>query len=182
MPAMKSDARWIADFRARYGAWWAESGHLIEQHDYAAGFKTYPWPSFTEAPWTPVAKPLGKSRIAVVTTGGLYRPGADLPFDGKAAEGDWGFRALPAETPVGSLEIAHAHFPHDGARADMNTIFPLDRLRELAAAGVIGELAPTQYSTMGYCLRAADLAESAAPEIAARMTAEGVDAALIVPV
>ncbi len=182
MPSVKSDSSWLAGFRARYGLWWAAAAPLIEKHDYAAAFKDYPWPAFAETPWTPVVKPLASSRIAVVTTGGLFRPGLDVPFDEKSGEGDWSFRPIPAGAPIQRLAISHPHFAHELAEADMNTIFPLDRLRELAAAGAIGGLAPTHYSVMGYCTRAADLAETTAPEIAARMMAEGVDAALLVPV
>ncbi|MEK7362985.1 MAG: glycine/sarcosine/betaine reductase selenoprotein B family protein, partial [candidate division NC10 bacterium] len=116
------------------------------------------------------------------TTGGLYRPGVDLPFDGDALEGDWGFRALPREVDLSGLAIAHPHFAHEAAEADMNTIFPLKRLGELEAAGLIGRLAPTHYSTMGYVTRAADLAAETAPAIAARMKAEGVEVALVIPV
>jgi len=182
MPPVKSDPRWIPEFRERYAVWWPEAAPLIGRHDYGAAFKGYPWPAFTESPWTPVAKPLAQSRIAVVSTGGLYRPGEDEAFDAKAGEGDWTWRALPASAPIGALGIAHDHFAHEVAREDMNTIFPLDRLRELAAAGVIGGLAPTHYSIMGYCPRAADLAEVAAPAIAASLEAEGVDVALVIPV
>ena len=57
-----------------------------------------------------------------------------------------------------------------------------EHIRELEAAGVIGGLAPTHYSIMGYCPRAADLAEETAPAIAASLQAEGVDAALVIPV
>jgi len=75
MPPMKTDSDWLEEFRARYADWWPPARPLIEQHDYATAFKTYPWPVFTTAPWTPVTKPLAESRIGVVTTGGLYRAG-----------------------------------------------------------------------------------------------------------
>lgn len=183
MPAaVKADAGWIAPFRSRYAAWWPGAASLLAAHDYSAAFKAYPWPSFADTPWAPVARPLGASRVAVVTTGGLYRPGTDAPFDADALDGDVSFREIPRGTAIATLAIAHPHFPHEVARADMNTIFPLDRLEELAADGVIGEVAPTHFSTMGYAARAADLAETTAPAIAARMRAEGVDAALVVPV
>jgi glycine/betaine/sarcosine/D-proline reductase family selenoprotein B len=181
-PRPKSDTGWLAAFRARYDPWWAEAAPLVAAHDYAQAFKGYPWPAFAEAPWAPVRKPLAESRVAVVTTAGLYRPGLDQPFLGEAPEGDFGFRAIPGEVPLRSLAIAHAHFPHDVALADPNTIFPLDRLRELRDAGVIGDLAATHYSIMGYCTRAADLAEETAPAVAAGLRAEGVDATLVVPV
>jgi hypothetical protein len=155
---------------------------LIAEHQYGLAFKTYPWPTFREAPWAPAGKLVARSTVGVVTTGGLYRPGVDLPFDGDALEGDWGFRALPRDVDLSGLAIAHPHFSHEVAEADMNTIFPLQRLAELEAAGVIGRLAPTHYSTMGYVTRAADLAVETAPVIAARMKAEGVDVALVIPV
>jgi hypothetical protein len=72
---MKADPSWLPEFRARYADWWPQAQPLIEGHDYATAFKTYPWPAITSTPWTPVRKPLAESRIGVVTTGGLYRVG-----------------------------------------------------------------------------------------------------------
>ncbi|MGH7395933.1 MAG: glycine/sarcosine/betaine reductase selenoprotein B family protein, partial [Candidatus Rokuibacteriota bacterium] len=92
------------------------------------------------------------------------------------------FRSIPAGVPIQTLAIAHAHFAHEVAEADMNTIFPLDRLRELQAARVIAGLTDVHFSIMGYCTRAADLAEGAAPAIAAALQAAGADVALVVPV
>ena len=182
MPTMKTDRGWLEEFRARYADWWREAQPLIERHDYATAFKTYPWPAFATAPWTPVTKPLAESRIGVVTTGGLYRAGVDDAFDRDAPEGDWSFRSIPLDVPIQTLPIAHAHFAHEVAEADMNTIFPLDRLRELRAAGLIGGVTDVHFSIMGYCTRAADLAEGAAPAIAAGLQAAGADVALVIPV
>jgi D-proline reductase (dithiol) PrdB len=155
---------------------------MIERHDYATAFKTYPWPTFATAPWTPLAKPLAESRIGVVTTGGLYRAGVQDAFDGHAPDGDWSFRAVPAAVPIQTLAIAHEHFAHEVAQTDMNTIFPLDRLRDLEAEGIVKGLADVHYSIMGYCPRAADLAESTAPAIAAGLQAAGADVAVVIPV
>ena len=182
MKALKSDPRWIAEFRAQFDPWWATAKPLIEAHELSKAFATYPWPTFTETPWTPLRRPLSQARVAIVTTGGLYRPGVDVSFDGDAVAGDASFRAIPASTDPATLAIAHAHFPHGPAEADMNTIFPLDLLREAAMAEVIGEVAPTHYSTMGYVVHADELAMVTAPMIAALMREEGVDVALLVPV
>ena len=179
---MRADPTWLPQFRARYATWWPHARPLIEGHDYATAFKTYPWPAFTSTPWTPVRTPLAESRIGVVTTGGLYRAGVEVPFDGDGPEGDWSFRSIPSDAPIQALSIAHAHFAHEVAEADMNTIFPLDRLRELEVAGLIAGLADAHFSIMGYCARAADLAEGAAPAIAAGLQAAGADVALVVPV
>jgi hypothetical protein len=179
---VKSDATWVAPFRERYAAWWPDAEPLIAAHDYTAAFKTYPWATFTDTPWTPAVTPLGRSRLALVTTGGVYRRDMDAPFDGAALDGDASYREIPRGTDLSTLAVVHPHFNHAVALADMNTIFPLDRLEELVAAGVLGDLAPTHFATMGYAPRAADVAELSAPAIAARMRAEGVDVALIVPV
>lgn len=180
--AVKSDTRWIAEFRARCDPWWADAQPLVAAHEYAKAFKTYPWPTFTETPWTPLARPLSACRVALVSTGGLYRPGIDVPFDGEALAGDTSFRVIPATTDPAALAIAHVHFPRELAQADMNTIFPLDLLHEAALDGVIGRVAPTHYSTMGYAIHADELAMVTAPMIAALMREEGVDAAVLVPV
>ncbi len=182
MPSMKTDAGWLKEFRARYEEWWPGARPMIERHDYSTAFKTYPWPAFATSPWTPLVKPLAESRIGVVTTGGLYRAGVDAAFDGHAPDGDWSFRVIPTEVPIQTLAIAHEHFAHEVAKADMNTIFPLERLQELQSAGIIKGLADVHYSIMGYCPRAADLAESAAPAMAAGLQAAGADVALVVPV
>lgn len=59
-------------------------------------------------------------------------------------------------------------------------MFPLDRLRELAAEGVIGSVAATHYSFMG----ATDPVqmEGYARDVAARLKSDGVDAVLLSPV
>lgn len=182
MVEVRSDAGWIPAFRAKYADWWLDAKPLLERHDYAAAFKGYPWPTFTDTPWTPMTKPLAASRVALLTTGGLYRPGMDRPFDAGAPDGDSGCRAIPRDVEIQGLGIAHDHFAHEVAEADMNTIFPLDRLRALVAEGMVGDVAPTHWSLMGYCTRAADLAEQTAPRIASRLRADGVDAALVIPV
>ena len=66
---------------------------------------------------------------------------------------------------------------------DINVALPLDRLRELVAQGVVGSMADTHYSTMGY--QGSDtrvLENETAPAIAEAMRSEEVDLALLAPV
>ena len=65
MPAMKADRDWIEDFRLAYDHWLGEAMPLLEQEDYQAAFRFYPFPEFETAPWTPVTKPLADSRLAM---------------------------------------------------------------------------------------------------------------------
>jgi len=49
-----------------------------------------------------------------------------------------------------NLEIHQIKYPTTGALRDLNVIFPLERLQELAAESVIGELTPNFFSFIGY--------------------------------
>ena len=66
--------------------------------------------------------------------------------------------------------------------ADRNVAFPLDRLRALAAAGAIGDVAPRHLSFMGSITRPERLIEEFAPVAATLLESDGVDTALLVPV
>jgi D-proline reductase (dithiol) PrdB len=61
-------------------------------------------------------------------------------------------------------------------------VLPLRRLQELCADGVVGGVAATHYSFMGYILQPRELLASTAPAIAAGMAEEPVDVAVLVPV
>jgi D-proline reductase (dithiol) PrdB len=63
---------------------------------------------------------------------------------------------------------------------DLNAIFPLDRLDEMARDGEIGSVADEHYSFMG----ATDPVEmeTSAREVAARMRQEGVNTVFLIPV
>ena len=59
-------------------------------------------------------------------------------------------------------------------------MFPLDRLRELAAEGVIGSVAATHYSFMG-AMDPVQM-EPYAREVASQLKSDAVDAVLLSPV
>ena len=178
----RADGSWMAPFRVKYRAWWPGAEPLIREHNYRDAFKTYPFPAFETSPWAPLTTPLDRATVALVTTAAMYRPGNDLPFADEHLEGDVSFRAIPRDVDAATLDVIHSHIPEQIPRADMNTVFPLWRLWELRRDGVVGDVAATHYSLLGYNTRAADVAEHMAPAIAALMKAEGVHLALIAPV
>jgi D-proline reductase (dithiol) PrdB len=125
---------------------------------------------------------LSRSRIALVTTAGLVAP--QQPRFSSRIGGDPDYRILDAAVRLGSLIDCHRSeaFDHRGVAADANVAFPLDRLRELAAAGRIGEVAPRHLSFMGSLTLTGALRRRTAPEAAARLVDDRVDIALLVPV
>lgn len=133
-------------------------------------------------PWTPLVRAPGECRVALVSTGGLYVRGEQEPFDDAHPHGDNGFREIPANITYDRLAIAHSHYDHRYALEDLNVVFPLERFRDLVGEGVVGELAPTHYSFMGYITRPYLLLVESAPRVATQMREEGVDLAFLNPV
>ena len=90
--------------------------------------------------------PLAERRVAIVSSAGLVVRG-EKPFRGR----DPDYRVIPSETRPDQLMFSHISINLDrsGFQEDWNVVFPLDRLRELAAEGVIGSVAATHYSFMG---------------------------------
>lgn len=123
-------------------------------------------------------KPLSQSRLAIVTSAGLHLR-ADKPF----TAGDPSYRLIPSSTPASDLVQSHTSigFDRTAVLEDINVVFPIDRLRELVAAGRIGELAPAFYSVMGAQPDTAAIRERMAPDVAARLLEEGVDVVLLTP-
>lgn len=138
-----------------------------------------------DVPFAPLSKPLGECTVALVSTAGVARRD-DRPFDQEGERrnpwwGDPSFREVPLGTSEKDVAVHHMHVDPRFAEADLDVVLPMRRLAELADEGVVGRPAPTHYSTMGYVLDATELVGTTAPAIAARMRAEGIDAAALVP-
>jgi len=135
-----------------------------------------PCPTFQERPWVS-GKPLEARRIAIISTAGLQRRG-DRPFEAMTGE----YRVIPGDITAGDLVMTHisTNFDRTGFQQDWNVAFPLDRLKELAAEGIIGSVAAYHYSFMG----ATDPSEMehAAGNLALLLKGDQVDGVLLAPV
>lgn len=133
-------------------------------------------------PLTPLTKPLSECKVAIVTSSGLIRK-ADTPFDLSNPEGDSTYRVIPAATKSRELTFSHTstNWDRTGFAMDMNVIFPIDRLREMVAEGVIGSIAENFYTFMGAVFNVEPLIQKSAPEVGRRLKQEDVDVAILVP-
>lgn len=133
-------------------------------------------PQFETTPWV-AGPPLAERRIALISTAGLQKRG-DKPF----AMGAGDYRVIPGDTPAADIVMSHVstNFDRSGFQQDINVVFPLDRLRELAEEGVIGSVAEYHYSFMG--ATAPEAMASTAAHLAELLAADGVDGALLAPV
>jgi D-proline reductase (dithiol) PrdB len=139
-------------------------------------------PSHAPIPWTPVTRPLSESKVALVSTAGLST--FDMEMERRnPVRGDPSWRALRADATSASIEANHLHIDTGYILRDLNVALPLERLRALVEQGLVGAVAETHYSIMGYQGNDTSVLEAkSAPEIAARMKGEQVDLALLAPV
>jgi len=133
-------------------------------------------------PWAPFRKPLTEAVVGLVTTAGFYLQGQE-PFDVDASKGDASYRALPRDLNVAFLRIAHTHYPHERVERDVNVVFPVERLREVAEEGAIAALAPRLFS-FGWSDLTKELIEppdGTAHQVARALREDGVDAVILTP-
>jgi D-proline reductase (dithiol) PrdB len=137
---------------------------------------TAPCPKFDTAPFV-AGPPLRERRVAIISSAALIRRG-EAPF----AFGSVERRALPADLPAGEILTSHPSIAHDrsGFQRDINVVYPVDRLRELAAEGVIAGAAATHYTIMGSS--DATAMGEAADQIAGQLRQERIDSVLLSPV
>lgn len=97
---------------------------------------------------TPCAEgPALKDRkIAIITTAGLHRR-EDKEFTPGVGE----YRIIPSDADMNDLIMSHVstNFDRTGFQQDLNIVFPIERLRELAESGEVGEVADYHYAFMG---------------------------------
>ncbi|MDX1382783.1 MAG: glycine/sarcosine/betaine reductase selenoprotein B family protein [Thermoanaerobaculia bacterium] len=144
------------------------------------GFPEYRWTIHTETPLTPPTKPLAECTVSLLTSGGVSLRDAP-PFD-PDARNDLRLDAIPNDAPSSAFQIHDNYYDHTDAGRDINCIFPIDRLRELAAEGTIGGVAARLWSGfMGRIYIRSTVTDEAAPAFVRELEADGVDILVLVP-
>ncbi|WP_428487010.1 glycine/sarcosine/betaine reductase selenoprotein B family protein [Rhodopila sp.] len=135
-----------------------------------------PCPVFETTPFV-AGPPLAQRRVAILSSAALIRRG-DPPFPFGSGE----CRFVAADTPAADLLVSHVsiNFDRSGWQRDINVIYPIDRLRDLAASGEIAGVAETHYTVMG----STDPAEmqQAVNQIEGQLRQERIDSILLSPV
>jgi D-proline reductase (dithiol) PrdB len=142
----------------------------------------YEWAHYAEVPFHPLPKPLSKCRVALVTTAAPYQPGKGDQGPGAPYNANAKFYAVYSgdSAKEHDLRISHVAIDRKHTTAeDPATYFPLTSLRQSAASGRIGWVAPRFHGAPTNRSHRATL-EVDGPEIVARCTADWVDAAILV--
>jgi D-proline reductase (dithiol) PrdB len=116
-------------------------------------------------PFTPFDGELGKSTIALVTAAGVHRKDQEA-FNIADQLGDLSYRLMDENVQAADLMVTHHHYDHTAADEDINVVFPIDILRQLAEEGFIGEIARKHIGYMGYTMRLKNMYDETAPQIA----------------
>ncbi len=117
----------------------------------------------------PLAKPISECRVSFVSTSGV-QPRGTMPFDTVHPVGDYTFRRVPSSSHPDDLEIHQLKYITSGANRDLNCVFPIQRLQELAAEGIVGGLTENFYTFIGYNM---------APELLEATLAENIAEAVV---
>ena len=142
----------------------------------------YRWAHFVEVPFTPLRTPLGRARVALVTTAAPFQPevgdqGPGDPYNAAAK-----YYTVYSDSTAGEPDLRISHVGYDRTHTsakDISTYFPLERLKEAAAAGRIGALSPRFHGVPTN--RSHRETETDVAELLRRCREDGVDAAVLVP-
>jgi D-proline reductase (dithiol) PrdB len=137
--------------------------------------------------WAPFPKRLAESRIALLTSAGIYvratQPSFDLEREQSHPEwGDPTWRSIPAGATPDELGVAHLHINDEDVRADPEIALPMHLLSQLAGEGVVGSATADHIAVMGYQDRSLrDWRDVTAPQVAAYLREEGADGVVLAP-
>ena len=136
-----------------------------------------PGPVF-EDPAFVTPPPLAQATVAIVTSAALY-----ASDDEGFSAADTGYRMIATDRR--DLVLGHwsPNFDRAAVALDLNVVYPIDRLEELAVRGVIGAVAPRHGAFAGN--QPDDVSTirlDSGPRAAAELRADGVDVVLLTPV
>ena len=172
MQIVENRERWEQDYRDKWLAHYQRTGQM--------DWSQYPRPHNRKAPPGPGVD-LATSRLTLITTSGAYLPGIHEPFDAGHPLGDYSIRQIPATIPLEALAYSHEHYDQEAVRSDPQVLIPLGHLNDMVAEGIIGEMAPSVISFMGYQPDVSRVVDEMIPAVLRVTHAEGVQAALLVP-
>ena len=152
----------------------------LARHYGSMGHPPYQWTINETAPLHRLGKPVSECRLTMLTSGGISLCSV-AGFD-PLARNDHRLDEIPVDVRAGDFQIHDSYYDHADADRDINCQFPIDRLRELVAAGEIGNLAPRFWSGfMGRIYNRSKVINESAPQFAAELAKDEVDLLIAVP-
>src|SRR6266576_3538644 len=143
----------------------------------------YVWAHYADVPFHPLNKPLSECRIALLTTAAPYQPGKGDQGPGAPYNANAKYYIVYSGDTAQDHDLRISHIAIDRKHTtaeDLSAYFPLTVLRQSAAEGRIGSVAPRFHVLPTNRSHRVTL-DVDCPEIVARCKADEVDAAILVP-
>lgn len=172
MEILENRERWLKEFREGWLAHYQQTGEF--------DWKRYNRPTNHQIPGGPGIA-LDQSRLILITSAGSYLKDEQEPFEAEDPLGDYSLRLYSSSIDLDELAFSHTHYEHSAVEQDPQVLVPLRHLNQMVNNGLIGELAPTVISFMGYLPLATRLVDETIPAILEVARQERADAALLVP-
>jgi D-proline reductase (dithiol) PrdB len=125
-------------------------------------------------PFTPFQGKLEDVSICIVSTAAV-RHKDDKPFD---TEGDITWRVIGTDAEAKDLRYDDSHYDHACVDRDLNCVFPIDRVRELAHERRVSGLTERHFS-LGYSQALRELREKTIPALVREVDRERPGAVLL---
>jgi len=143
--------------------------------------RPYRWAQYVDVPFTPLKKPLSKSRVALISTAAPFQSdkgdqGPGAPYNSSAKF--YKTYSLPLD-PEPDLRISHVGIDRDNTTAEDNrTWLPLSQLKRLASEGRIGSITANLYGAPTNRSHKTTI-EQDCPDMLARLKKDGADIAVL---
>ncbi len=132
-------------------------------------------------PFTPLARPLAETRVALITSAGLHPRSAarfgvlELPY------GDTDFRLVPHDTALEQLDLEAPYLDRKFVTSDPEVALPRAALERLHQQGLVGPPAPRHASFCAGILRPFPGLRESVANLHAILVEDGVGAAVLCP-
>lgn len=146
----------------------------------AMGNPPYRWTVNESAPLHRLEKPLKDCTVSLLTSGGVSQ--CAMPAFDPDARNDHRLDAIDKNAGAQDFQIHDSYYDHGDADQDINCVFPLERLRELAANGEVGQVSERLWSGfMGRIYNRSKVLQESAPAFARALREDNVDLLIAAP-
>jgi D-proline reductase (dithiol) PrdB len=152
----------------------------LNKHYGSMGFPPYQWTINDSAPLTKPTKAMTQSRVSILTSGGVSH--CSMPGFDPDARNDHRLDEVGQDVDSKDFDINDSYYNHDDADQDINCIYPIDRLKEMAENGIIGSIAPRFWSGfMGRIYNRTKLIEESIPAFIDKLREDEIDVLVTAP-
>lgn len=152
----------------------------LNRHYGAQGHPSYEWTINTTVTSHQLTKPLNECTVSLLTSGGVSQ--CSMPAFNPDARNDHRLDEVHKSTDSDDFQIHDSYYNHADAEQDINCIFPIDRLRDLAQEQTIGAIAERFWSGfMGRIYNRRQVIEESAPKFADALQKDEVDILVAAP-